>query len=193
MIKIKELSKNNKKHLITLLLVLTVCFILAFGFKMYNLDNKKHEKELNNLNMSVFRIKEYIDKNVSNREMIIEKEKIRIGENKKQIENGYYDLEIYIENNKNIVVVLNKLWKEFDEKLYQEEYIREISNSINCILQVNNRGSEIYDYIILGYTLAKSEEEIDKLNEKYILDINGYRLKGKIQDKQFVISIYLNN
>jgi len=192
MLKIKETAKNIKCIGI-ILLITTLCCIIVFDLKKYEFRNKKDKNELARLNIGLYRIENYIDKNITNRKIIIDEEKIRIGENEKQIENGYYDLEIFIKNNKSIVIALNKLWKEFDKKLYQEEYVNEIVSSINDILEIDDCDTKICDFILSGYNVAKNSENEDEISKKYILDVNKYRLEGIIKSKQFVISIYLKS
>lgn len=192
MLKIKGSSKNIK-YIGIILLIATFCCIIAFGLKIYEFKNKKYKNELVELDIGLYRLESYINKNISDRKIIIVKKRIRIGENEKQIENGYYDLEIFIKNNKSIVIALNKLWKEFDEKLYQDEYINEITNSIKDVLDIDSCDTKIYDFILSGYNIAKNSENKNEINKKYILNVDDYEFKGIIQDKQFVISIYLKS
>lgn len=188
---------NKSKNIIKISILLTVIILglvifLAFGSS--NLDRKYNdrvnEKTTNKeINISEYRIKSIFDKNVKNR--IIKKlgYNLLIGETDKQIENGYYDVKTYIQNNKCIVICLNKLWKKFDESLYEEYYITEITESIKDILAINVPLNQIYDYILSGYLVAKNGDN-NSNNKEYILDLDEYVIKGKVLEKEFVMSIY---
>ena len=187
-------SKNIIKIAIYLLVItLSLVIFLAFGNlildRKYNnkINTKITDKEIN---ISEYRIKTVFDKNIKNRIIKNFDKIVFIGETDKQIENGYYDIKAYIENNKCIVVHLNKFWKMFDERLYEEEYITEMAESIKEILDINVPLNEIYDYIISGYISAKSNSDNSKDNKEYILDLDGFVIKGRILEKEFVMSIY---
>lgn len=187
-------SKNITKITIFLsFIILSLVIFLVFDSLI--LDRKYNNKintEITNreINISEYRIKTVFDKNFKNR--IIKKldKSVFIGETGKQIENGYYDIKTYIQNNKCIVICLNKLWKMFDERLYEEEYITEMAESIKEILDINVPLNEIYDYIISGYTSAKNISNSSKDNKEYILYLDGFVIKGSVLEKEFVMSIY---
>lgn len=184
----KRLRINKKiKFFLLMLVILCIVFIIVDFLKSNN------RNDLNNkLNISLARMKTFLDENITNRKVIILENEILIGENEKQLENNYYDIKVSNQNDEKIIININKLWKMFDEKLYEKQYVYEVSNSISHILQYNINCNEIADYIITGYTEAKSNNKY-KLENTYFLDINNYRLEGVINNKEFVILIYLNN
>jgi len=189
-----KITKNIIK--ITILLsFITIVLVVMQAFSSKNLD-KKYDNRLNTeitykeINISEYRIKTIFDKKIKNR--IIKKldHNLFIGETDKQIGNGYYDVKTYIQNNKYIVIYLNKLWKQFDERLYEEDYITEIVESIKEILAINVPQNQIYDYILSGYLGAKDNNNNSNNRKEYILDLDKYVIKGKVLEKEFVMSIY---
>lgn len=185
-------SKNIKKTIIIISVIsLVVTIILAFGSEIlytnYN-SSKEITKNFTEINISEYRIKDVFNKRIKNRKTKSIAHKVFVGETVKQIENGYYDLKAYIQDNKCIVICLNKLWKQFDKKLYEEDYMIEIAESIKDILAINVPQNQIYDYILSGYLVAKSSDNND--NKEYVLNLEDYVIKGKILEKEFVMSIY---
>lgn len=187
-------TKNIKKvaMLLSFLAIVLVIF-LAFGSLI--LDRKYNNKmnieiTYKEINISKHRIKSIFEKNIKNR--IIKKfdQSVFVGESDKQMENGYYDIKTYIQNNNCIVICLNKLWKRFDERLYEEDYITEIAESIKEVLAINVPLNEICDYITSGYLSAKNIGNSSYNNKECVLDLDEYVIKGKVLEKEFVMSIY---
>ncbi len=184
-------NKVIYKYLFMLLIFLV---LISLGFFISNSHISKSNNDsnkTNTLDISIYRIEKCINKNISNREIIISEEKIKVGENQKQIENGYYDIEIFLKD-KNIVISLNKLWKEFNEKLYQEEYILEVAKTIEEFLEIKNETIKICEFICNGYIMAKFNDDYSKVSKTNELYLGKYKFDSKIKDKQFVITIYLN-
>lgn len=187
----KKIFKNKRKKIIGLSIAFIILsLLLAFGIRRINKNENRFDEKLLELNISTVRINESLNNNINNRKIVNIEDKIYVGENEKQIENGYYDIYVYVRKNKHLVISLNKLWKEFDEKLYQKEYITEIATSIESILEEDLNNNEIFNYILLGYEIAKNSESKEEINKEYILDLDKFVIKGKILDKEFVISIY---
>lgn len=187
----KKIFKIKKKSFMGLsITVIILSLLLVFGIKIINENEEKYDDKLLELNISSFRINEILNNNINNRKIVNIEDKIYVGENEKQIENGYYDICVYIQENKYLVISLNKLWKEFDEKLYQKEYVTEIAKSIESILDEDLNNEELFNYILSGYMIAKKSENIEEINKEYVLDLNDFVINGKILDKEFVISIY---
>ena len=88
------------------------------------------------------------------------------------------------------MIRLNKLWKKFDESLYEESYVTEIAEGIKEILVIDVPLDKIYDYILSGYKIAKNTDNNGKYDKEYVLDLDEYVIKGKILEKEFVMSIY---
>jgi len=191
----KTIKFKNIKTVAMLLsfLAIVLVIILAFGSEILdrNYNNRlKTEKDFDGFNISEYRIKTVFGKKIKNR--IIKKldHNVFIGETDKQIGNGYYDVKTYIQKNKCIVICLNKLWKKFDESLYEESYVTEIAEGIKEILVIDVPLDKIYDYILSGYKIAKNTDNNGKYDKEYVLDLDEYVIKGKILEKEFVMSIY---
>lgn len=185
---------NKIKKIVIILPVTIILLVIIQAFSIKVIDKKNNivniEETFDEINISEFRIKTIFDKTIKNRIIKRLNHKVFIGETDKQIENGYYDIETYIQNDKCIVISLNKLWKEFDDELYEEDYITEMTASIKEILGINVPQNKIYDYILSGYLAAKNSNSNIDDNKKYILDLDEYVMKGKVLEKEFVISIY---
>ena len=190
------IHRNKKeKSKIVIKIAILLSFIAIFLVIIQAFSGKKYNNELNNritnkeINISEYRIKSMFNKNIRNRIIMEVDNKVLVGETDKQIENEYYDIKAYIQNNNSVVIYLNKLWKEFDIRLYEEEYLTEVVESIKDILDINVPLEKIYDYILSGYLEAKKVDN-SKDNNEYILRLNDYVIKGKVLEKEFVISIY---
>jgi len=187
--KIKKSKYVKKVAIILPIIIIALVIILALGSKF---SDRKYNNKLNSevtykeINISEYRIKTIFDKKIKQRITKKLNHNVFIGENDKQIENGYYDVKTYIQNNKCMVICLNKLWKDFDKKLYEEDYITEIAESINEILAIKFPLNKIYDYILMGYLAAKNDHDV----KEYVLKLDNYVIKGKILEKEFVMSIY---
>ncbi|MBR5227723.1 MAG: hypothetical protein IKV94_03705 [Clostridia bacterium] len=80
-----------------------------------------------------------------------EEDVIIIGNNEKQIQNGFYDVKIAIKN-QSLTVNLNKLWyKKFNENLYEIEYV-----------------DWLISYIEKSTNFKFSKEEKENLSQKII-------------------------
>lgn len=186
-------SKNIKKISILLSFVIIVFVIMIIFSKNFDRNNNNRlntDKTFEEINISEYRIETIFEKNIKNRITKKLDHNLFIGETDKQIGNGYYDVKAYIQNNKCIVVCLNKLWKEFDSSLYEENYIKEIVESIEDILAINIPQNEFYDYILTGYLEAKNSNNNSNYKKEYILDLDKFVIKGEVLEKEFVMSIY---
>ena len=185
-------------------------------------ESKKSEKDENNskkINLSVYKSQrekliENIKANatkiiqtIKNRYVYIsqDKTKIVIGNNLKEVQNGFYDTSIEVLNNSKekslIEVRINKLWKtieSFDsDKLYEEEYVNEIIQVINLLLFQNIEELQENNFknkIIKEYTQAKkpkqqAEENEIKFTQKMVL--KKYILKFGEEKSQLLIMIKL--
>lgn len=185
-------------------------------------ESKKSEKGENNskkINLSVYKSQrekliENIKANatkiiqtIKNRYVYIsqDKTKIVIGNNLKEVQNGFYDTSIEVLNNSKekslIEVRINKLWKtieSFDsDKLYEEEYVNEIIQVINLLLFQNIEELQENNFknkIIKEYTQAKkpkqqAEENEIKFTQKMVL--KKYILKFGEEKSQLLIMIKL--
>ena len=83
-------------------LLLLVCVLLLLGFLFLWMNKTKVSKNNNNsnktLNVSPERVITILNENITGRCIINSGNVILVGANKKQLENGYYDIKIEIEN-----------------------------------------------------------------------------------------------
>ncbi len=119
---------------------------------------------------------------------------ILIGNNKKEIENEYFDIKIFTSNNE-VFIYINKLFKNFDSSKY----------TINSIFIDKNYLNEIIELINIIFNLKLNDNEKEKISsvcfEKYMeirskinLDnvINIQKVNITISKFNFMISLYDN-
>lgn len=215
--------KNNKIKIIfiTLFLCICICIFTINIFKINNVDilKKIFNYDLNLLNNNENKIKD--NKKISNIEFYenllkdeyevgkikkgitdrfikindIEKV-IEIGANQKELENGYYDIKIYIKENYAVFSV-NKLFKNFSldkvtgtnikEKI-DEKYFEEIINTYIYLfdLKLDKKQKEILkEYVKFKYLELRSIENIDELNKIQTnneIKISNYKIEVKLEE-----------
>jgi len=138
---------RNKYLILTFVIVVAIVFI-----SMYFVINPPK----NNIKLK------YIKECIESRVCYELSGELYFGNNEKEIHNGYYDFKI-INTEVGMTFLINKLWyKNFNEKLYEEEYVKNICEYIskNILIQANIQldqedMSAIYQNIIDGYTKAK--------------------------------------
>jgi len=141
--------------------IFSVIIFLVFIFILINtfhVSNKNVEK-------TSFLIDQNININnyILNRFIKQKEEKIIIGKNNKEIENGYFDIKIEYLSDK-ILVYFNKMYKEEKvEKIYvDEKYLLEILTYINNKFSLNINDVDIKQLLIL----IKDEYLDYRLNQK---------------------------
>lgn len=191
--KVKKVKNIKRITIVFLSAVIVIGVIIycssEFLDKNYNKESSL-QKTFNEINISEYRIEKSFENTITQRIIKILNHKVFVGETIKEIENGYYDIKLYIQDNKCIVIHINKLWKEFDRNLYEEDYVSQISGSLQNMLGINIPENKIYDYILSGYLVAKNVDNNSNDSNEYILDLDDYVIKGKILEKEFVMSIY---
>ena len=150
--------KNEKKliivGIIVLLVVLTIIGIVVF----------KKDKQVNNMNKNTLQI---LDFEIKNRKVITKDNEIIVGNNEKEIQNGYYDLKI-TNNGTGVNIYLNKLWYEkYNDDYIQEDYLAQIVREIIRQLKIEENKEdieyELYKYLFNNYLKAKEGEGIAPL------------------------------
>jgi len=111
--------------------------------------------------------------NIDNRSKIFVNEELLIGENKKQLENGYYDFKI---SNKEeiLIITLNKLWYEkYNSDYIQDDYLAKICKEIVECIEISNIKEDLeyylYKYVKDNYLKVKQGQvspklELDKIS-----------------------------
>ena len=92
---------------------------------------------------------------------------ILIGNNIKELENGFYDIKIS-NLSQGIDIYLNKLWYEnYDEDYIQEEYLaricRELARQIGNASQTEDFEYVLYKYIKDNYMKVRRQEKVQAL------------------------------
>ena len=177
----KKLSKKYRVCIISILLLLLVigCISSCHRKNLVNNDNT--------LNISITRITQVLKENISEREITLKSSEIFVGNTKKEIENGYYDIKIYKENDV-LKIHINKLWKEFNSNLYENKYVSELANSISKLVGISSY-NDLEDYILEGYKKAKDLDENEAKNNEYYLNQNNITIKRNIKDKELILII----
>lgn len=163
-----------KKRVITIF-VLLIIFLLAMVY-IFSLDRQYASKD-----------KVDVVSCIDDRVCIEEEQIIKIGNNEKELQNGYYD--VLLEKNEfGFELHVNKLWKtEFNESLLELNYVDEVTRFLLSRVSSNAAVSEISNYIIEGYTLSKNGEKyIKELNleqETIIFESKNYELVIEVKHK----------
>lgn len=177
---VRKIKQNkNILLLISFGLIVSMSVIFAKYKKSFDKNNMNAEK----INISSERVITILKENVTDRCVTSNGNTVLVGENIKQLENGFYDIKVQLKNDE-IKININKLWKNFDLKLYEEEYVEETEKSIKKI--VNEDYVNLKDNIIKKYSQAKGLENI----EPKILYVQDERvLDMDINNKELVITI----
>lgn len=156
-----------KKYIITLCIVCTVLVSVCIGVSLKKTKN-------------VTQVDKNVAKCINNRACIEEQQTIKIGNNDKELKNGYYDilLERY---DSGFTMYINKLWKdEFNESLLDNTYADEVAQFLTNRLKSSVNSLDILNCIIDGYTLAKNGEiyvnELRLEKEVVVFESKNYEL-----------------
>ena len=152
------LQKNKITWLIIFLLIMSF-FICVSLIK--NIENKTNNQvdipEV--IDLSGFEIK--------NRVKLVKDKTVYIGENLKELENGFYDIKIFALNN-TLEVTLNKLWiTKWNQEYIEDKYLIEIVKCVVDTLKIDNVKEdveyELYKYIKQNFLKVKNKEMVEKL------------------------------
>lgn len=167
-------------------MILLLIFVLYFSTLLYFKNNKSTN---NKVTKGLFeKYKWYIeneDINISSRKIIKNKEnyEVFIGKNEKEIENGYYDLYINIKDQE-ANIYINKLFKEYEGRIYDSNYLIEIVNYLDYIFDIGLNDSEKND---LTNTIEKHYnylrgENIEKQYNVEDCNYNKFKIVFKIEE-----------
>lgn len=188
------MRKETFKYIILIiccLFVMIFTFILKEG--LYNI--KKEDKS--------FIKNKYIDIGVgienmySNRYVDISKEKqqVVVGNNKNEVDNGYFDIKIL--NDGKINVYINKLFKDkfSNENLIDYIYLDELINSLNKIFNMNLDDEAINNIKKLvgeKYIKLRETENVDNVNKSIkeeVIMVQNYSIKLDYVDNMLMLAI----
>ncbi len=176
--------KKQNKYILVIMFFVGILFIAGFvkTFFSYN------DKFIDTTNMSIYRIDNSISKNITSRQILRKDNVVFVGNSKKEIENGYYDLKIMLED-RNVKLYINKLWKVFNQSLYEKDYVREVINSVFDIFEINQKKQKecLIQYITNGYLVSKGVNKENSSNEQIYID--KIRIKSEIVDSELILNI----
>lgn len=178
-------------------LIICCLFVMIFTFilkeALYNIN--KEDKSLKK--------NKYIDIGVgienmySNRYVDISKEKqqVVVGNNKNEVDNGYFDIKILSDGKINVYI--NKLFKDkfSNENLIDYIYLDELINSLNKIFNMNLDDKAINNIKkIVGdkYIKLRETENVDNVNKSIkeeIIMVQNYSIKLDYMDNMLMLAI----
>ena len=138
---------------------------LLLGTIIIKKDAKEIKKETNYFTFN------YLD--IENRVSLFNEDILYIGENKKEIENGYYDIKL-LNTKEGVLVYLNKLWYEkFSSTLIDEEYLAKICKLIVNNFSITDYKEELeytlFNYIKENYLKVRNNEKAHSISVDYML------------------------
>lgn len=178
-------------------LIICCLFVMIFTFilkeALYNI-NKEDKSFIKN---------KYIDIGVgienmySNRYVDISKEKqqVVVGNNKNEVDNGYFDIKILSDGKINVYI--NKLFKDkfSNENLIDYIYLDELINSLNKIFNMNLDDEAINNIKKLvgeKYIKLRETENVDNVNKSIkeeIIMVQNYSIKLDYMDNMLMLAI----
>lgn len=178
-------------------LIICCLFVMIFTFilkeALYNIN--KEDKSLKK--------NKYIDIGVgienmySNRYVDISKEKqqVVVGNNKNEVDNGYFDIKILSDGKINVYI--NKLFKDkfSNENLIDYIYLDELINSLNKIFNMNLDDEAINNIKKLvgdKYIKLRETENVDNVNKSIkeeVIMVQNYSIKLDYMDNMLMLAI----
>lgn len=113
---------------------------------------------------------------------------ISIGNNEKELNNGFYDV-LFEREDTGLVIHVNKLWKDvFNENLYEEEYVKFVEK--NILQFVGNKSDNkdtsglLEGYVVDGYKASKNGLEYIKE-----IKLNNYSILFESKNHELLIEV----
>lgn len=133
----------------------------------------------------------------SNRYVDVSKEKqqVVVGNNKNEVDNGYFDIKILSDGKINVYI--NKLFKDkfSNENLIDYIYLDELINSLNKIFNMNLDDEAINNIKKLvgdKYIKLRETENVDNVNKSIkeeIIMVQNYSIKLDYMDNMLMLAI----
>ena len=176
--------KGNIKN--TLKIVEFIFVLLVIALVIYLVWPKKEVETSYKQKVNVLQITEFI---MPDRTVIKKKQEIYVGNNEKELDNGFYDIKI--ENTSyGVSVYLNKLWYEtYGKDFIQDEYLARICRELTYRLNIQNTDQEfeymLYKYIKDNYVKVRQSEPVEELKTNVInLELELYDNMVKLTIKR---------
>lgn len=150
------------KKRLTILIIVVFTLLIAVINLLLITESDKSISETRNIIADIEQI------NIQNRAKLIIQDEVLIGENIKELENGYYDFKL--SNTHNILEIsLNKLWyEECGLDYIQDDYLAKICREIaKCIKNIEHKEDleyQLYKYIKDNYLTVKQGQKVDEIN-----------------------------
>lgn len=139
-----KLVMKNLNNICVALLILAFVLIIFYSINFYSSSNSKYKKQNEKSEQKIDIVELYkkrfsdkdfyikLQKSIANRYIYINDEtnEIIVGNNKKEIENGYFDVKITISKDNKLNIFINKLFKEKSNinGVYDVDYFEELFN-----------------------------------------------------------------
>lgn len=156
---------KNKKIVIfiALIILLVICVILVVNRSEKCIGHDKNNRVLG-INLQQF--------SLENRAKLLKNNTLFVGNNVKELENGYYDFKLQNAEN-TVVITLNKLWyEEYGVDYIQDEYLakicREIAKRLNVNVEKLELEYQLYKYIKGNYVQVKDGNKGEKITMEAI-------------------------
>ena len=129
---------------------------------------------------------------ITQREVLIKDEKVFIGNNKKELENGYFDIKIE-KIDKGIKLQVNKLMKNYiKDQIYDKQYLRELFNYLNNQFKYSLSNEKFIEEVENIYLKLRTQI-IENEYENIIFQDNNFNIKIYVLDYSIFIEIWRND
>ena len=165
------------RKIIILIFIVIVVFVGIYFCLIFNESSDNASEERKTLQITNLEMKE--------RTVLKKQKDIFIGNNIKELENGFYDIKIS-NLSQGVDIYLNKLWYEYyDEDYIQEDYLakicRELSRQMCSTSQTEDFEYMLYKYIKDNYAKVRNQEVVqalllDKISMGFELEDNIVKL-----------------
>ena len=191
----KKISKIIAMFIVLLILI----FIIVKLYGKYKLNDNFSNEEINNLEYNPRYVFSSLINNdlhlyFKDREILIDKLNycIKIGKNKKELENGYLDINIVFNAN-SIDIYMNKLIKsDFSNEYICDEYLDELVKFILAMLKLesdeNLKESIVYEYTNFRDKMYLNNDFEWEKYEKYI-QISEYNVLLCVEENMLKLDI----
>lgn len=187
----KKIIKNK----IVIVIFLLITFFLTIILLNHSFSqNKENSIKTNKFNPYVFfnQLDEsYINKVFSNRVSYVNKEEncILIGNNIKELNNGYFDIKFVI-NNSSVNIYINKLieTRVISEHI-SEEYLNKLYTFLESILDIN-LSLEIKEAIIEEYLkIRRDNKYVEDVISVKVINIDNYKFIFNVENNMIRLEI----
>lgn len=176
-----------KKKIFTLIVLIIVITCIFYALNQERININKKEVQKFNKDKKINYIYNFALSNIKDRTIKFINNIVYIGENQKEIENGFYDIAIY-EEKENIYIEITKLWKSINEiGDINEKYLYEILSAVNIYNLNNTSLKDIKQLIQKNYLIYLNNNRKDCLQSRQ--NICGVDIEMLCKNKSFTIKL----